>query len=92
MDRYTKKRKSYYSIFFSRLLQKRLSVPTQQYYYEDYTNESVHDIAKTFRQRKKRITTTDKDKAEGSFNLKRSRNVITYTLFYSNIYEFGGNL
>ena len=34
------------------------------------------------------MTTTDKDDVDGSFNLKKSRNNIMYTLFYSNIPEF----
>ena len=35
---------------------------------------------------------TDKEDVEGSFNLKTSRSNNMYTLFYSNISEFSGNL
>ena len=54
--------------------------------------EIVHDITIKIRQRKKPMTTTDKDDVEGSFNLKASRHNIMYTFFYSNISEFAGNL
>ena len=38
------------------------------------------------------MTHTNKEEVEGSFNLKTSRNNTINTLFYSNIYEFAGNL
>ena len=38
------------------------------------------------------MISTDKDEVEGSLNLKISRNNIMHDLFYSNIYEFDGNL
>ena len=38
------------------------------------------------------MTTTDKYAVEESFNLKASRHNIMYTFFYSNVFEFYGNL
>ena len=38
------------------------------------------------------MTTNDKYEVEGYFNSKTSRQNIMYTLFYSNIYQFAGNL
>ena len=38
------------------------------------------------------MTFTDKEEVEGSFNLKKNGNNTMHTLFYSNIYEFAGNL
>ena len=49
---------------------KIVSVPTHQYYNVSYTEETVHDIATKIRQRKKSMTTNDKDEVEGSFNSK----------------------
>ena len=50
--------------------------------------ETVHDITTKIIQRKKPMTTADKDDVEGYFDLKTSIHNIIYTLFYSNIYEF----
>ena len=38
------------------------------------------------------MTTTSKDKFKGYFNLKTIIDNFVYTLFYTNIYEFSGNL
>ena len=70
----------------------RVSVPTQQYYNGACMEETVHDITTKNRQRKKPMTTTDKDEVEGYFNFKTTRNNIMYNLFYSNISEFSSNL
>ena len=53
--------------------------------------ETVHDLATNIRQRKKSMTSTDKEKFEGSFNLKKSRRNNMHTFFYNNISEFAGN-
>ena len=41
---------------------------------------------------KKCMTYPDKEEVEGSFNLETSKNNTMHTFFYSNIYEFAGNL
>ena len=38
------------------------------------------------------MTNMDREDVEGSLNLKTSRHNIMYTLFYSNISEFSGDL
>ena len=38
------------------------------------------------------MTSTDKYKVKGPFNLKTSRNNIMHSLFYSNLSEFSENL
>ena len=52
----------------------------------------MYDFTTKIRQRKKSMTTTDKDEVYGSYNLKTSRHNIMYTFFYSNLSEFAGNL
>ena len=47
-----------------------VSVPTQQYYNGAHMEETVRDIATKIRQRKKSMTSTDKEEVEGSLNLK----------------------
>ena len=42
--------------------------------------------------KKKSMKTIDKYVVQGSFKLKTYRHNIMYILFYSNIYEFAGNL
>ena len=54
--------------------------------------ETFHGITTKNRQIKKSMTSADKDKVEGCLNLKTSMNNIMRTFFYSNIYEFAGNL
>ena len=71
---------------------KRVSVPTQQSFNSAYMEETVHDLTTKIRQRKKSMTSTDKEEVEGSFNLKKSIGNNMYTLFYYNISEFAGNL
>ena len=53
---------------------------------------NVHEITTKIRQRKKSMTSTDKEEVEGSLNLKKSGTDTMHTFFYSNIYEFAGNL
>ena len=60
---------------------KIVPVPTQQYYNGAYMEETVHDIAKNIRKRKKPMTTTDKEDFEGSSNLKTFRHHAMYTFF-----------
>ena len=92
MGRFKKRRKGYFLKCFNRLLQKRVSVPTQQYYNVAYTEEKINYLTTKIKQRKKSITTNDKEDVEGSFNSKTPRHNIMYTLFYSNISEFAGDL
>ena len=47
-----KRRKGYYLKFFNRLLQKRVSVPTQRYYNLAYMEETVHELTTKIKQRK----------------------------------------
>ena len=54
--------------------------------------ETVHDLIEKIRQRKKSITTYDKEDFYGYLNFKTSRHYIMYTLFYSDISEFAGDL
>ena len=71
---------------------KRVLSPTQEYYTGDYMEEIVPYLATKNIQRKKSMTTTDKDAVEGYFNLKKSIHNVIHTLFYLNISEFSGNL
>ena len=54
--------------------------------------ETVYDLTSKIRQRNKSMTTTGKYEVEGSLNLRTSIDNSMYTLFYSDIYEFGGNM
>ena len=54
--------------------------------------ETVHDLTMKIRQRKKSMTATSKYEVGGYFNFKTRRDNVMYTLFYTNIYEFSGNL
>ena len=54
--------------------------------------ETVHDLTTKIRQSKKSMTCTNKEEVEGSPNLTKPGNNTMHTLFYSSIYEFGGNL
>ena len=46
---------------FSKLLQKRVSLPTQQYFNGAYMEETVHDCTTKIRQRKKSMISTDEE-------------------------------
>ena len=67
-------------------------MPTQQYYNGAYMEETVHDLARKTRLRKKSMTYTDKDYVEGSFNFFKNGTNIMHTFFYSNISDFDGYL
>ena len=67
-------------------------MPTQQYYSGAYMKENVHDLTTKIRQRKKYITSTDKETVEGSLNSKKIRSNNMHTFFYYNISGFSGNL
>ena len=69
---------------------KRVSVLTQQYHNGDYVEEIVNNLTTKIRQRKKSMTTTDKEDGEGSFYLKTSIHNIMYNFFYSNVSDFTG--
>ena len=47
---------------------KRVSVPNQQYFNGAYMEGTVRDLTTKNRQRKKYMTSTDKEEVEGSFN------------------------
>ena len=53
--------------------------------------ETVSDISTKIRQRKK-MSCTNKEEVEGSFNLTKHVNNTMHTFFYSSISEFGGNV
>ena len=67
-------------------------MPTHQYYNEVYMEETVHHLTTKTIQIKKLTTNTSKYEVESYFNLKTSRDNFTYNFFYTNIYEFSGNL
>ena len=72
--------------------EKRVSVPTQQYFNGAYMEETVHDITTNTRKRKKSMTCTNKEEVEGSLNLTKPGNDTMHNFFNNNISEFGGNL
>ena len=92
MDKFTERGKDSYQDCITELLQKRVLVPTQQYFNGPYMEETVHDLTTKLRQRIKSMTFTNKEEVEGTFNLIKPRIYIMHTFFYSNIYEFGGSL
>ena len=92
MDKFTERGKDSYQECITKLLQKRVSVPTQQYFNGANMEETVHDLTTKIRQRKKSMTCTNKEEVEGSFNLTKPGNNTMHALFNNNISEFGGNL
>ena len=68
MDRFTERGKDSYKECITDLLQKRVPVPTQQYFNGAYMEEIFHYLTTRIRQRKKSMTCTDKDIVEGSLN------------------------
>ena len=65
-------------------------MPTKQYFNGAYMEETVHDLATKIRQRKKSMTSTDKEKFEGSFNLKNPELIIctlSFILIYMSLLE-----
>ena len=56
MDRFKERGKDSNEECIPELLQKRVSVPTQQYFNGAYVEETFHDITTKLRQRKKSMT------------------------------------
>ena len=52
MDRFEERGKDSYYECIPELIQKRVSVPTQQYFNGAYMEETVHDITTKIKQRK----------------------------------------